>query len=197
LTETVIVETNWVIDVALGRDTGSETLWRLANTGEALLLLPSLCLAEAVKVLESQQRTWNRVFAELERQANDIRRASAFVEASEQIDHMMLMLASLGDLLEKEFWPKLNEISRRAQLLELSHETIALATDIREFIKLAPADSAVLATAVLARRADMSNLFMSRNKNDFGKEHVLDYLNGEGLEYHPNPGALAARLLAS
>jgi len=51
----IIVETNWVLDVALHQDEASGTLFEYARAGYAQLFLPSFCVAEAIKAVETKQ----------------------------------------------------------------------------------------------------------------------------------------------
>ncbi len=61
--EGLIVETNWLLDVALQRDPGSLAIWTLSEEQNLELFLPSLCIAEAVKAFESQRRIWGQMMS--------------------------------------------------------------------------------------------------------------------------------------
>ena len=56
--DVVAVETNWVLDVTLHQDEGSEELLTQAEHGVVQLFLPSICIAESIKRFESMRQSW-------------------------------------------------------------------------------------------------------------------------------------------
>lgn len=187
LTDGVIVETNWIVDIVLGRDRGSQDMWGLAQKERFRLFVPSICLAESVKVLERCQSEWRSVASRLRREASEIRRASCLAARAESLDETGIMLAELEARLEALFWPTLEQVSHRARLLEMNPRTVVLAANIREFLKLSPADAAVLATVVLAKQQGLCNQFMSRDKRAFDTRPARTYLKGQSIVYYADP----------
>ena len=58
MTDEVIVETNWILDVTFHEDAASEALFEYAVAEHLLLLLPSFCVAEAIKAVETKRSGW-------------------------------------------------------------------------------------------------------------------------------------------
>jgi predicted nucleic acid-binding protein len=196
LTEGVIVETNWILDIVLGRHSGAQDMWQRVREGRLGLFLPSICLAESVKVVERCQDDWRRVASQLRREASEIRRAGSLAVRADSLDQAEVMLAELEARLEKLFWPTLEQVSRRARLLEMGPGTVALAANIREFLGLSPADAAVLATVLLAKQGGLCDQFMSRDKRAFDTAPTRTFLRERGIAYYADPldflGALDA-----
>lgn len=187
MTDGVIVETNWIVDIVLGRDRGSQDMWDLAQKERFRLFVPSICLAESVKVLERCQSDWRRVADQLRNEAREIRRAGSLASRAESLDEAEIMLAELEARLEMLFWPTLEQISHRARPLEMNPSTVALAAEIREFLRLSPADAGVLATVVLASQQGICSQFMSRDKQAFDTRPTRAYLKEKDIAYYADP----------
>lgn len=69
----------------------------------------------------------------------------------------------------------------------MSSDTLILASDIREFLKLSPADATVLATVVLAKKRNLCHQFMSRDKKAFARSDTETYLQEQGIVYYESP----------
>ena len=187
MTDAVTVETNWILDIVFGRDRGSQDMWDLTQKERIHLFVPSICLAESVKVLEKCEGEWRTLASQLRREASEIRRASCLAARAETLDQAEIMLAELEARLEALFWPTLEQVSHRARLLEMNPRTVVLAANIREFLKLSPADAAVLATVVLAKQQGLCNQFMSRDKRAFDTLPARTYLKGQNIVYYADP----------
>src|SRR5882724_10044103 len=101
--EPVVVETNWILDVALHRNQGSEELCEYAERGYVQLFLPSFCIAESVKAFEGIQRTWKGLGARLGKERDELLR-SAFIDAANSLELAQGLLAAATDLGEADLW---------------------------------------------------------------------------------------------
>jgi predicted nucleic acid-binding protein len=180
--DVVAVETNWLIDVALHQDEGSEELLAQAEHGIVQLLLPSICIAESIKRFESIQQDWVRLEQDIRKTLREIMRSQHLPFAEGRLTPATEALTEVSGAAETEFWRVLERVTRVTRLIEPQAETVALTADIRTFLNLQPADAFVLATIVTARRADICRKFMSRD-SDFLADEVSAYLRAQGVEF--------------
>jgi hypothetical protein len=183
--DVIAVETNWVLDVTLHQDEGSEELLAQAEHGIVQLFLPSICIAESIKRFESIRQSWADLERGLKKVTREIMRSPQLRFAEQGFTSATEALTEISGLAEREFWRVLERITRMARLIEPQPETVARTADIRTFLDLEPQDASVLATVITARKADVVKKFMSRD-GDFQAEDVLGYMRGEGLEYFPS-----------
>jgi predicted nucleic acid-binding protein len=176
-TERAIVETNWILDVALERDVDSLRLWQLFKEGAVELFLPAFCVTEAVKALESMQGHWHQMAKKLRGHAGDIQRSASLNAHVDRLEKAAQALDELEDRAEELLWNTLQDIAKSTRSVSLTAEAIGLVADIRAHLDHSPADSAVLATAVVTNRAEGEKIaFMSRDnafKSRFGSASAL------------------------
>ena len=184
--DAVAVETNWVLDVTLHQDQGSEELLRQAELGLVRVFLPSFCVAESIKRFEAIRQEWNDLQQALKKAAREILRSPHLAFADERLRGSVEILAEASDVAEGEFWGALERVVRTARLLTPGPETVALTAELRDFLGLEPADAAVLAEIVLARRSDTCRRFMSRDV-DFQAAPIARFMADEGIEYLDSP----------
>lgn len=183
MADEVIVETNWILDVALHEDESSETLFTYVVAGHLPLLLPSFCIAESVKSLETKQSGWAAVARKLAEIRGDITRSKTLSPvAIESLERAEFALVQISDVAGSEFWEVLGKIVRVADQVVLSHEGIQLTAQFADMFKLSPADSAVLAAVTEARRQGRCSRFMSKD-TAFSNPGPRGWLNREGIEY--------------
>jgi predicted nucleic acid-binding protein len=182
----VAVETNWIIDVALQRDAGSQRMWNLAQEGRLTILVPSVCLAESVKALETQFRVWRSLAGELQRIAAEARRSDLLAALTTPLVAAQTALVDLEDTAEAQFWETLEQISRRVHLLEPGAAIISKVSTVRELLNLSPADALVLATLTESPAHSGIGNFISRDKRAFDTPQLRLYLANFGITYHPD-----------
>ena len=186
----LVVETNWILDVILERDTDSAELLRRAAERQITAFLPSFSVAEAVKVLEGMQAEWKRSANQLLQIQRDLDRSSLLKDPGAPIQQAIDVLAEVHDLLEENFWPRLKRIVEAVTIVEPTAEIIDLTATIRDVLKLSPADSSVLATVVSLSRAGGCRVFVSRDKEAFGSQAAIDYMDSEGVQYFDGLGPI-------
>lgn len=186
MADEVIVETNWILDVAFHQDESSETLLKYAVDGHIPLLLPSFCIAESVKAVETKQSGWGSVATKLKGIRSDIARSRTLLPgAVDSLERAEFALVQMSDAAEKEFWEVLEKIIRVADQVVPSPEAIELTAQFADMLSLDPADAAVLAAVTEARRTSRCSKFMSRD-SVFGDQGPLGWLKVEGIEYFPS-----------
>lgn len=179
----VVVETNWVLDVTLHQNEASEDLLRFARAGHVELLLPSFCIAEAVKNFESKQNRWKTLEDAISREKEEALRGELLQFVDGPLTVAANTLAELADQAETEFWDRLAEITGVAKVVEPTPAVIHRTMEIRQLLGLDPADAAVLATVVEMRLQGIADVFVSRD-TDFGDEPVRAYIADQNITYH-------------
>jgi predicted nucleic acid-binding protein len=188
-TSRAIVETNWILDVALERNADSIRLLHLAQVGTLELLLPAFCLTETVKALENMQSHWREAENALLSHTADIERSKTLGTYAVALGAAQKALAELKDQAEARVWSTLPLIVEATRSLPLTREIIELTADIRDQLKHTPADSAVLATVIVTNRQEKTP-FMSRDERAFGgrrrkgkRQATEKYLEQEGVVF--------------
>lgn len=164
-----ILETNWIIDVALRQHEGSLLLWQLAQRDEIALFIPSPCFAETLKVLESWRQQWRRL----------IQIAGDF-----EGEDARLRQAELQDRIEIALWAALEASADKATILEVTKRVIRGAREVRDLLNLSPADAIVLASAADAADRGICRVLMSRDKNAFGRQDVRAWMEARSILYY-------------
>ena len=197
MADEIIVETNWVLDVALHQDEASGTLFEYARAGYAQLFLPSFCVAEAIKAVETKQSFWHSLATRLAETRAVVIRSTTLTPLTEPLEQAEFALAQIGDSAEREFWGTLEQITAVTRLVEPTSETVRLTAQFRDLFNVSPADSTVLATVAEVRRAGLCSRFMSRDAV-FEGPGPGGWLEREGIEYYrsaaPVVGPIRQRL---
>lgn len=180
----VIVETNWVVDVALQQEEASVELFDQAQAGHVRLFVPTFCIAEATKNVELKQAELRRILADqLPRLRHELSRSPVTRDSGVPIDQLIVALAAAHDSMTAAFWPRLREIVGLVTLLHPRPETIDLTATVYDSLKLSPADASVLASVILASREHTCRAFMSRDA-DFSQTAVKEHLAAEGIQFY-------------
>lgn len=182
----VAVETTWILDIALKQDPSSQELFELATRHEIELFLPSFSIAEAVKALERIQHGWKTLRDDLQKAVRELKRSELTKAVTEELERAINALAQAHDQAESSFWPALENIVRVARIIEPTPEILKLTAEIRDNLKLSPADSEVLATVVSLKKAGQCSVFMSSDKGAFDNPPTQTYMRGEGITYYDN-----------
>jgi len=190
----VLVETNWILDVALQQDDASVELFRQSQARRARLHLPTFCVAEAVKSVETKQNDLKRLINDqLPRLQRELSRSPSTRDTGAPIEQLIDALARAHDAITTQFWLILRDIVATTALIPPRPETIELTAAIQDLLNLSPGDASVLATAILSCRDDVCRVFMSRD-GDFSDEVVKDYMAREGLTFYPNAESIVGPL---
>lgn len=95
---------------------------------------------------------------------------------------IVTQLAEAESLLEARLWTVLDRLAPVSEILEVTSPMLLDAQNMRDQLKLSPADSLVAAAAVSA--AEKCPHFMSRDRQAFGnRDDVLEYLAQRGIRY--------------
>jgi predicted nucleic acid-binding protein len=185
----VCVETNWIIDIALGRDNGAARMLDLAEDGQIVVYLPSFCLAESVKVIENQQQVLRDLESSIGTQQSQLQAARALSFDLGSFREIRKQIASIQVAVEAELWSTLERVSRHARLIEVGHETIRRVPDYRDLLSLSPADAMILAAVIHARDTVGCHTFMSKNTKDFATPELQTFFEEHAIAYLSSPAA--------
>jgi predicted nucleic acid-binding protein len=186
MTESLVVETNWLVDVALERDVGSVHIWRLMVEEHLAIFVPAFALAEAIKRIEFERRRWNDLVGRVENAGRDLARSGVFSAQAESLSAAASELAAASNGAERQLWQTLDLATEHAELIELQRSTLLLARELHDRFRLEPGDAAVLASVVQARLSGQCDRFMSRD-SAFAKADVADYLANQGVVFYRDP----------
>lgn len=183
----LLAETNWIIDVALGRDRGAQRILDLATAGTVSLFVPGICLSESVKHLEDIQRSWRNLAQRLTEYGGDISRASRLSVQRTAADEILIDLDGLATQAETRLWSTLELVVESSSVLDVDASVLATTRTIRTLLDLSPADSVVLATLVEAAMHDRCHSFLSKDRKAFDTADVHEFLSEKGITYFASP----------
>ncbi len=188
----VIVDTNWLLDIALRRDGEAERLWDRVRTGTFELLVPAFCLMEAIKTVETMRGHWTDTRNALARHAGDLRRSAALGAHVTALEAAALAFDDVKDRAERQVYSTLQEVAAASGSLVLDVEALARIADIRTQLNPSPADAAVLATVVVTNEREASAVpFLSRDAW-FGRAAPARFLRDRQIPHFADAGALLA-----
>jgi predicted nucleic acid-binding protein len=190
----VIVETNWVLDVALRQDESAEALLALAREARITILLPSFCVTESIKALESKVAEWDRVAKVVDGIRADVERSTVLGPSVASLGTVVADLRRAADLGERELWSTLREVVIITQnIAPPTSETIRLTAETRESLRLSVSDSVVLATVMEVAATGTCKRFLSRDRG-FDRVIVRELFERQGIEFHRDGRAIVARV---
>jgi len=196
MAEGLMVETNWLLDVALQQDDGSTRIWDQAQAGRIDLFVPAFCLAEAVKVFEAWKQRWRSLDQLLREEVVQASRSPLLLASAASLSQACRDLEVIADTAESRLWELLDLVSRRATLLELRGDALTRFRSIRTNLRLSPADALVLASVCIAHEDGTCSRFMSRDQEAFKKKRdVSEFVLSVGVEYFPDPMGFLRRYL--
>lgn len=178
-----IVETHWLLDLILDQHQPSRDLWDLAVSGKVSLLVPSMCLTEAIKNIERKRSDW-LLGRDIKVTEDQLKRGEATRAPIPAAEELVVRLTELGDQIEERLWTTLDRVCGHARLLHVTQEAVALARDMADSLALTTADALVLAHVKLAL-ADC-NEFVSRD-SDFRAAAAKTYIQEAGIKHYSDP----------
>lgn len=165
----VYIETNFLMGAAMGRDDRWEALFDLP-VERARVVMPSICLMEALSAFEDEQKRRNRFGNQIDEQLTQLRRdltsfhATALLHALEQA---RVHNQNLANDIERRLMTVIERLTVRAELLPLNPATCL--AGIRSALIDEPTDSFILATILehAASCADERKCLLTANTKDF------------------------------
>ena len=187
-----IVDTNWILDVALEREPGALRLWESVRRGEMELLVPGFCLTETIKTLERMRAHWDELRRRLGSHFGDLRRSAFLGPDLGPLADAAATLRLIGDEAEQRLWTVLKDVADETVSLTLDAEVISRIADIRTQLNPSPADAAVLATVVVTNEREPAAVpFLSRDAW-FGRAAPARFLRDRQIPHFADAGALLA-----
>jgi predicted nucleic acid-binding protein len=181
----VYLETNFVLEIALARETEADArrILELAEAGEVQLVIPVFSLCEPYGTVSYRARKRGSAFAEVGRQLQDLGRGEANRELVE------VMRPRVADIVEIDVRERtvleevIGRVLRCATVLPFSTEEFDVAAEAQATHGLDPADALIYAAVLVdARRREGTErkTFITRNSNDFDRASIREELDAAG-----------------
>jgi hypothetical protein len=141
----VYIETNWIVASVMGQDPSADGL---LTSDSVRLLVPSVCVMEALKSFERKRRERNELASLIERQLNQVRRSVAIEEATRLARELQEAKVENDDLLHalyKRLDATLARVVERAEMIHPSGDDVIRACDLALLAEHERADTLILA----------------------------------------------------
>lgn len=179
------LETNFLMGVATGRDAEWASL--LDTAEEAVrLVLPSICIMEALSAFEDEQKRRNRFGSQIDEHLTQLRRdltsahASALLQALEQA---RVHNQNLTNDITQRLFQAIDRLTGRAEMLPLNPATCR--TAMRSVLLRDPTDSLILAVVLEHARLwpDQEKCLLTANTRDFAVNPARAALAAAGIKF--------------
>ena len=150
----VYIETNWIVGAVMGQEPEAD---ELMASPSVRLILPSVCVMEALKSFEGKRRARNELTSDIDREIKDVRRSTGIREARELATHLQeakLQNDALLDQLYKRLDGWLARAVERAELLHPTSTDVTLACDLALITEGERADLLILTLIVRHARTE-------------------------------------------
>ena len=170
----------------MGQDQSAETLLN-SSSSDIHLILPSVCVMEAISAFDWKRIERNRLKDELDRQLKQLQR-SANVQSAQKLAGELTRADLTNAQLLSELFQRLDSylsrIAQRAELIPLSGEIIQQELKLISETELDRDDALILAS-VVAHSKDVTaekKAFLTANVRDFQKQPVRAILTKANLK---------------
>lgn len=178
------LETNFLMSITTGREPQANSL--LQNTPSSVkLVMPSICLMEALSALESEQKYRRRFENELNLQIGQLRRDLLSSHARSLLALLTESKTENDELLkdiELRLFQALNQISLKAEMIELTADMVKESLNV-PFFRTDHTDNLILYCILHHARLHPSETkaFLSSNSREFGQAEVQEALTNAGV----------------
>jgi len=187
LSPLIYLETNWLIGAVVGQDPHAERLLSLSQA-EVQLAIPSACLMEAISAFDWKRIERNRLKDELDRQLAQVRRSEQILVARQLTAELIQANLTNAQLLN-ELFRRLDDlllrVSKRAEMIPATFETVEHMVQLQRETELGRADALILACILSDSKHPPSEkrAFLSGNIRDFDVEPVKNLLEQSGIKF--------------
>jgi hypothetical protein len=179
------VETNFLMAVATGRESGVQDL--LQTVPPLVLALPTISIMEAFSALEADSKGRKEFDRQLEQQIGQLRRDNTSRNASAMLtslEQAKIQHAGLVNDVQGRMFELLRELSSKATWLDTGPRTLLEAVDT-ELIEGEPTDNLILHTILhhSQQYAPGPRAFLSENTKSFEQPDVKSALVAKGIKF--------------
>lgn len=186
------IETNFLMAMAKGQD-GAEDL--LPNLPASVrLVIPSICFLEAIQTYITDKDKRLKFQAEMDKQINESKRDQTSGYAKSLIGHLgkaRIDNERLINDIQNQLFDTIDQLINKAELINLNSNPIRYISATAIFqVEALLIKNDIMDNSILQCIIEHSNLypqaekvFLSGNKNDFGKQEVREALSNAGIQY--------------
>jgi len=184
----VYVESNFILEVALGQEQSSDAEWilTLAEQRRIELVFPGFALSEPFSTITHRGRERKRLCSSLTEHLRQLQRSQPHQDV---VKNLLFAPIVLGEIERKEI-DLLESTTKRVlfagTVVELTVVTFDRAVRYERQYGLSPQDSIILSAVMNdleARARPSSKYFISRNWKDFGDPGILAELKAQNCNY--------------
>jgi hypothetical protein len=196
------VETNYLVGVVTGRLVSEDYADQLVRHvfSDIHVVLPEVCLMEALKWFESERKARDRFHADLRKQTHEAKRDRVSELAPDLASHLELSLVRSDEYLgymELRLYETIDSFARDGELIHLTYDILDDFMDINYIDD--PSDNLILhCVAHHARKHPQEKkAFVSDNTKDFKDPGVEAFLRKIGVKYFARAEAALGWLRAT
>ncbi|WP_066425868.1 PIN domain-containing protein [Anabaena sp. 4-3] len=187
------VETNFLMSIAQGQDLAANQL--LNSLPESLrIIIPSICFIEALATFEKEKKDRTEFARELDKQINKATRDMDSHNAKRlvlQLEQARILNQRLLNEINYRLYDVIDKLIENAEIINLNNQLLRDITDITLIfpehlqIKNDLIDNLILQCILNHAKSHTTDhkVFLSENKNDFGKPDVQEALSRSGVRY--------------
>lgn len=176
----VLVETNFVLELAFGRDkfASCRELVDMAERGEIELFIPAYSFIEPYESVIRRQKSRRELRDRVLRELNDITRSVRFEAEATGLAQLAPLLVGVGETEQEELHNVLTRLLAVAAVVELNAEIIGQSLGLQEDFTLSPQDALVFASVLHAlAQHDGPACFVTTNSKDFSAPNIAQMLD--------------------
>ncbi len=173
------IETNLLMGIATGRDPNGYEL--LSRQGRVRVVLPLVCIMEALKVLDSLQTQRDQLRNSLAKLISQLRRDKTSEQAGGWLSHLDLARVANDKILEGimlRLFEAILAFGRRAELIGLDTEILEKSLEMKP-IGDDSADNLIFHCILAHARSNQgaSKVLLTGDREHFGKTEVIEQLS--------------------
>jgi predicted nucleic acid-binding protein len=196
---TVYVETNFVLELALGQEQSQScrTILQLAEADEIRLVIPAYSLMEPYEKLIRDAQRRQSLAEDLEQELTQLGRADAFEQKMSAFEELAALLTRRREEEMRQLREAKETMLRVASLLPLRASVLEESLQLQRSLDLSPQDACVLATVLERLRSTAggpenpeTRCFVNRDAPDFSNPDIEERLERYGcqIKYHFDDG---------
>lgn len=182
---TVYVETNFVLELALGQEQADSCreILRLAESDRLVLAIPAYSLMEPYEKLIRDAQRRQSLANELEQELTQLGRAEAFEAEIDAFEELAALLTRRREQELSRLRKTKSALLRAGNVLPLSAPALEESLHLQRGFNLSPQDACVLAVVLQHLRAEGADArssgpscFVNRDASDFGDPDIEERL---------------------
>lgn len=184
---TLYVESNFVLEIALGQEELASAEWLLAAAQRGLvhIALPSLAICEPFSRVTRAIRDRQAVLRQLGAHVDQLGRSAPHDQEVAELEAVPSLIGRIDRREETRLQATIERLLAVARIIELDRSRFQNAIGLRDRFSLAIEDAIVLAVVLadLERyKSPKRHLFANRNRTDFNNPEIVAELQRRGCD---------------